>query len=497
MHTSKIGSSGGGVSTQRYDHEHPEYRDNLVFWNKCRDTYNGEEAVKKNSSYLPYLTGMSDEEYHAYRERAVYLNTMRRTVHGMAGAAMRKLPAVNLPEAILDYVEDIDLRGTTLYEFIHKVLTETLITGRCVIVVDRHYNGRAYLSLYNAESFINWRVEDGISVMATFVENLDYSEDGWSHEEKIQYRIFDINDSGFVNIRVAEEYLPENDTPGGFKILSEVLPSVRGEPMSKLPVVAVNTMGSSYLDVDRPPLLDLTNLSLAHYRASSDLEHGRHFTALPQGWITGVDPDDHSSGIVIGSSSAWLIPNEGARVGYLEFTGAGLGSLENSLKEKESMMAIVGARLLEGGKRGVESADETKVRQNIETSVLSNVVMSVQNGITKALKYLVDWEGGDTGEVSVEMNMDFVNVRLPHQEIIALVQAYQMGGLSMDTLLYNLKQGEVIPHDVSIEDERDKIELEHGALSNIPEGQKFNEVQEQPEVITEADKNINPNGDAS
>ena len=415
----------------------------------------------------------------------------------MAGAAMRKPPAINFPKPLIDYIDDIDLKGTSLFEFIHKVLTETLISGRCSLVVDRHYNGRAYLTLYNAESFINWRVEDGLPVMATFAEEIDYSEDGWSHEQKTQYRIFEMNDDGFLKVRVAEEYLPEKDMPGGFRILYEIIPSVRGEPMSKLPVVVVNTMGSSYFDVDRPPLLDLTNLSLAHYRASSDLEHGRHFTALPQGWITGVDPDEHTSGIVIGSSSAWLIPNESARVGYLEFTGAGLGSLENSLKEKEAMMAVVGARLLEGGKAGVESADETKVKQNIETSVLSNVVMSVQNGIIKALRYLVDWEGGDTEEVSVEMNMDFVNVRLPHQEIIALVQAYQMGGLSMDTLLYNLKQGEVIPHDVSIEDERDKIELEHGTLANIPEGRKFNEVQKEPAVSTEPDKNINPDGDAS
>jgi len=161
------------------------------------------------------------------------------------------------------------------------------------------------------------------------------------------------------------------------------------------------------------------------------------------------------------------------------------------------MMAVVGARLLEGGKKGVESAEATKVRQNIEASVLSNVVISVQHGILKALRYLAEWEGVKGDSVDLEMNMDFIDVRLPHQEIIALVQSYQMGGISMDTLLHNLKQGEVIPHDVTIEEERDKIELDHGQLANIADENKYNRVQEDPEIIKEAEENITPNGDAS
>ena len=95
----------------------------------------------------------------------------------------------------------------------------------------------------------------------------------------------------------------------------------------------------------------------------------------------------------------WVIPNETAKVGYLEFQGTGLGSLENALKEKEAMMAMVGARLLEGGKRGVESAEATKVRQNIESSVLSNVVISVQHGILKALRFMGEWEGYSSNDI--------------------------------------------------------------------------------------------------
>ena len=127
------------------------------------------------------------------------------------------------------------------------------------------------------------------------------------------------------------------------------------------------------------------------------------------------------------------------------------------------MMAIAGARLLES-KKGVESAEVSRIRQNIETSILSSIVVNLQNGVEKALKYMAKWEGMNPDEVRVELNMDFVDVRIPHQEIIALVQSYQMGGISMDTLLHNLKQGEVIPSNVSIDEEREKIELDHGTV---------------------------------
>ena len=229
----------------------------------------------------------------------------------------------------------------------------------------------------------------------------------------------------------------------------------------------MNSTGLGMDTISPPPLIDLANISLSHYRTSADLENGRHFTSLPQAWITGVDADEFRNGLRIGGNTAWIIPNEGAKLGYLEFSGQGLGSLENALREKEAMMAIVGARLLES-KKGVESAETSRIRQNIETSVLSHIAVTLQNGLRKVLKYMARWEGLDENEVHLELNMDFVDVRIPHQEIIALVQAYQMGGISMNTLLYNLKQGEVIPDDVSIDDEREKIEMDHGTGDEGP-----------------------------
>ena len=45
--------------------------------------------------------------------------------------------------------------------------------------------------------------------------------------------------------------------------------------------------------------------------------------------------------------------------------------------------------------------------------------------------------------------------------IAELVKALQVGAISQDTFLYNLKQGEILPEDTTIEDEKLKIEADN------------------------------------
>lgn len=474
--------SGERTHRPRYDHEHPKYEDFVELWDKCRTCYRGEEAVKNASqAYLPFLSAQESTEYYRYKSRAIYLNILKRTVQGLVGAAIRKTPIIDVPVGLEPHMEDCDLMGTSITELIHDLLVELLITGRCTIVVDRMENSRTYLTKYSAESFMNWRMNMNVPTMATFAEELDVTTDGYDHELKTQYRVYEIDPAGDVRIKIALEQTPDenSDEETTFEIVYETVPTLMGVSLKRLPVFTMNSTGLGFDTIESPPLLDLANLSLSHYRTSADLENGRHYTALPQPWITGVDPDEHRNGIAVGGDTAWIIPNEMAKLGYLEFSGAGLGSLENALSEKEQMMAIAGARLLES-KKGVESAEVSRIRQNIETSILSSIVINLQNGIEKALKYMAEWEGMSPDDVNVELNMDFVDVRIPHQEIIALVQSYQMGGISMDTLLHNLKQGEVIPSDVSIEEEREKIELDHETVEQ-PE-------QDRSEVLRDSDE---------
>ena len=67
------------------------------------------------------------------------------------------------------------------------------------------------------------------------------------------------------------------------------------------------------------------------------------------------------------------------------------------------------------------------------------------------------WEGLDPSSVSLTMNRDFVDARLPAKDLQALVDSYLKGALSLDTLVYNMKHGEILSDDTSIQEEVEKI----------------------------------------
>lgn len=439
----------------KYVNAHPDFQKYVKYWDRCRDCYKGEDAIKdKGAVYLPYLSEQENYEYNHYKDRALFLNTFFRTVTGLVGGAMRKPPLIEVPSSLEPFLDDIDMKGTSLNDYIRNTLVELFITGRQTIVVDQHPTGRPYLTSYVAENFVNWHTEGMTPTFAVFCEEVDVIKEKFQHERVEQYRAYTMEEDGVHSYVMRDIYDEETDS-FEMQIIEDSVLTYRGMEFDVLPVTVINFKECGF-DLQEPPLLDLANVCLSHYRSSADLEHGRHFTALPQAYITGVDPDEYNQGIHVGSGTAWVIPNEQAKVGFLEFSGQGLGSLERALEQKEKMMAVLGARLLEGPK-GVEAAETARIRQNTETSILGSMVQSVENGIQKSLEIMAKWEGSDPEEVKVSMNRDFIDVRLPYQEVIALVQSYQMGGISLDTLLHNLKQGEVIPHDVSIEEEMERI----------------------------------------
>ena len=203
--------------------------------------------------------------------------------------------------------------------------------------------------------------------------------------------------------------------------------------------------------------MGLVDVSLSMYMTSADLEHGRHFTALPTPYVTGIEAD---SDLKIGSGSAWILPDPSSRAGYLEFSGQGLQALEKAIEEKRSIMASLGAQLLQIQRAGVESAESIRLRQNSEASVLVGAVLSVQEGIAKALSVLAEWEGV-SGDIVVELNTDFVDTKIEAGDLQALMHAWQSGAISHETFLHNMQKGEILADDVTIEDEKDRIDLQN------------------------------------
>ena len=426
--------------------KHPLYIETENKWTRVRDSFLGSDKVKeKGEVYLPKLSSQDKKSYESYVMRAMYVNAIKNTVQGLVGAVMRIEPVINAPDRILELAQDITGTGVSLKDFISNMLSEQLLMGRQGILIDRTED-RAYLSGYTTEQMTNW-MDDVIVLKETYVAHA--LNDAYDMTYEVQYRELMLDEDNKYVVRIWRD-------SQGWSLWNEIYPTKVGQSLDEIPFVALSG-NELNLNPTQPPLMSLVDTNLSMYRTSADLEHGRHFTALPTPYVTGIDGD---SELKIGSGSAWILPDSSSRAGYLEFTGQGLQALEKAVEEKRSIMASLGASLLQTEKTGVESAEAVRLRQNSESSVLVGAVLSVQEGIAKALSLMAEWEGV-SGDIEVELNTDFSDTKISAQDLTALMGAWQSGGISHETFLHNMKKGEVIANDISVEDERDRIDLQN------------------------------------
>lgn len=418
---------------------HPYYRLYSERWTNCRDAFEGQEAVKDAGvRYLPKLSGQDDKEYDAYKTRALFYSITSKTLSALIGMAMDQVPELKYPDKLKPYFEDHS--GTQFYELFGKSLQETLLMGRFGVLVDRPVNGgKPYITMYPTESIINWEVlDDGTFTMVVLKEGYleRNSEDEYLIEVKTRYRKLEIID-GKLWISV----YTTGGAPTDYVATQPTTITNTGIQMDYIPFFCVTPEGLG-VDPVKPPMQDIVDINLSHYRTSADLEHGRHFTGLPTPYVTGAESQNKMH---IGSTSAWVIPEASAKVGYLEFTGQGLQSLEKALAEKQSQLASLSARLIDNSTRGSEAAETVKLRYLSETSSLRAIVRAVQALLNAVYNCIADMEGFGKTAVSIALNTEFLDSKMTAAELKAWSEAYLAGAVTKEMYIHALKKGHALP----------------------------------------------------
>ena len=169
----------------------------------------------------------------------------------------------------------------------------------------------------------------------------------------------------------------------------------------------------------------------------------------------------------VGSGTAWLIPNPEAKVGMLEFEGHGLDDSLKAIELLEKRLAVLGARLLEGQRVGVEAAETARIRQAGEVAAVSVVVTSTEAILRVAAEFAVEWSTA-SGKVEIKLNQDFLDVRLSSADLAELVKAWQSGAMPFEELWRNLQRGELASEEIDAETAKAMIEAEKPDLSGEP-----------------------------
>lgn len=466
--------------------QHSTYKELLPKWTKINLVDGGEDSVHAAGELLlPKLEQQNVDQYKAYRERTRFLNAFNRTLLGLEGTVTRRETIIK-DNGIEDLTDDITTTGISLKDYGEEALQNQLKYGFSGTLVDyvstdpeltvaevEALNARPNFGYYPALTIINWKYNTiknkHILVMVVLKETVSEWVNDFETEEVVQYRVLrleEVNEDGEVE---NNEYFYSQQlyTKGkGTEYLpgEKIYPLMDNQKQTRIPFFF-------HGKPVKPPLYDLCTTNIKHYQLKADHNHALHYIGLPTPVFSGSSAKDPDAPTTIGPERIIHLENPQAKGQFMELEGKGLEHIEKELEACKTDMAYLGANMLAPESMVQETATKATIRRSSETSALSKIVTDLNRTLTESLQYLSLWYGvEDVSEISFKMSTDFDPSRLSSQDLLALVQSWQSGAYSKQTLFENLQKGEIIDGTKQFEDEEELIETEGTGNNMPPEG---------------------------
>jgi hypothetical protein len=219
-------------------------------WRRYRDLYAGGEQFRENAH--EYLVRRHKEPLEVYQERLTrvfYENYIGSIIDWYTATLVRKEPVIEFAGAndrakdfFAAFVQNCDLRGTTLAQFFKQQLTEALVCGKSYIVVDFPRTGsaartraeedasgrsRSYLVGYTADEVINWSFDERgelewVVIRTSWLKQDSVKSFGWKREtrwiyyDRERFEVYERQGSGSKYIELVDQ------GPHGFASIGRV-----------------------------------------------------------------------------------------------------------------------------------------------------------------------------------------------------------------------------------------------------------------------------------
>lgn len=490
----------GGLPNVQYMRE--ELRRVIPLYEKVRDCLNGSHAIKDaGDKYLPRPNAADDSDenharYDAYLERAVFYNVTRRTAFALAGQIFLRDPQVDIP-ASLDVLKlDANGEGVTLEQVAQTIALYAICYGRAGLHADfpttlsgitesdlANDDLRPTISYYSPFSIVNWRKalrgRRMVDTLIVVCEPFTVADDGFEAKTVNQYKVLRLLPIGSVSMSLdntysqgwsetfgdayetavssgADVYTMEvwrgdsSGTAGGmtnYYLAERYFPrDISGNFLNEIPwkwVGAETNDGA----VDHPPLADLAEINIGHYRNSADYEETSFLVGQPTPYVSGVTVEWNETvlkgNIQLGSRGVIALPN-GGTAGLLQ--AAPNTVPKEAMDGKERQMVALGAKLVE--QRQVQrTATEAQMEGTADTSILATIAQNVSNAVEAAVKQCCIFTGDDPASCSFVLNTEFDLTRMDPAERQELVQEWLAEAITTTEMRANLRRGGVATLD--------------------------------------------------
>lgn len=418
---------------------HPEYAGRQIDWQMIRDCIDGPTRVKDQGIlYLPAPDGFAAQPdggvimYDAYRKRGTFPDIVNPTSSGMVGMIHSKEAQIEMPKEMEGIWEKATRLGLTLESFHRLITSELLNLGRYGILVDAATDGSdlPFLSGYATETIINWDSYDR-SFFVLDESRLERTDFTWTLRQ--YFRVIQRERSG--------RYTQTLYGPDLVAAPLIVTPTVEGNsPIEALPFVVGNAVELSPRPID-PPLAGVGRSALSIYRLDCDYRHQLFMSGQETLTVTGTNtPEDLPK--FVGAGVVHGLPT-GASMTYVGPSCKGIEAHRTAIIDERANAVFSGARLFDNMPKKAESGDALRLRFSAQTATLKTIALTSAAMLERALRFVAMFKRLDASKVIVRPNLDFIDTSLSGQEVINLVQGWQAGGFSYQTLYENLQRGGV------------------------------------------------------
>jgi len=208
-----------------------------------------------------------------------------------------------------------------------------------------------------------------------------------------------------------------------------------------------------------PPLADIAELNLAHWRVQSDKSNCLHKALSPLLLLKGIEVD---GGAVVNSAGyAFHSNNEMAALEWAEITGSGIEKGSDELRDLEKQMQWMGLQLIMS-RTGVSTATGDAIDENKSTSRLRSWADNLKDALEIALGWMADMGGLSGIDTSVVVHKDFSV--MGHLTFSDVRDMYNSGAISREAYVAEAMRRGILAENFDADDDAELIEQDSTGL---------------------------------
>lgn len=434
----------------------PCYDSHTKRWQKMRDTFSGEYAMKdrtlgqnpklcgstalENTNFNQYLrmsAGMKLDTQNGYAKfcdyvfRSMYYPFVS-AIHSQSLGMINSREAEILLPSQFDYLlTNANSNQEPLNKVLSSINSQQIIMGRVGAILEVNDGTTTAqntfgIALYNAETIIDWNYTIvGGEQVATFVNLKETKEvrSGSNITYEDQYRILQLDENGKYFQWVSDSadvdpaVLPDEE--------SRIYPLVGKKASGRIPFVCINVEKLGF-DIENPFLEPVADSSIKLFQADAEYRNTMYFTSNATLALIGATQEDMKS-MRIGAQGLLTISSP---EGDAKFISAPADSLDANAMNVENLKmycASLGVDVLQSNSPESGVALNTKIET--KSSSLKTLSETGAEGLEVLLGIGAEWQGV-TGEIIIVGNTDFKTQVATPKDLLELMGVMQGGGMT-------------------------------------------------------------------